>query len=85
MAKKYYDHTPKADYEGKYDKKARPGAPGPVYSMEHAGMPRESVMESYPSQNYSLDGYADNVQGIDFFAKQNNKKIMMQKREMGDS
>lgn len=86
MAKKYYDHKSKADYEEKYEKKARPGAPGPIYSMEHSGMPTKEVMESYPNASYSCDGeYVDTSMGIDMFASQNYKKVMKQKRGLGDA
>ena len=77
MAKKYY--------EGGKEKKANPGAPGDVYSMEHSGMPSEKVMKEYPKSTYDLQGYDDTREAIDMFASMNHKKVMMQKRTNKDS
>lgn len=77
MKEKYYG-------KGK-EKKANPGAPGDVYSMEHSGMPSEKVMKEYPRHNYDLEGYDDTIQGIDMFAEMNHKQVMKQKRTLKDT
>lgn len=66
------------------EQKANPGAPGDVYSSEFAGMPTGSVMKQYPESKYNIDGYEDTIQGIDFFAEQNHRQLMKQKRTKQD-
>lgn len=72
-------------YSDMKEKKANPGAPGDVYSSEFAGMPKEKVMKEYPKAYYGLDGYGDDIQSIDMFAKQNHMRVKKQQRMMGDS
>lgn len=74
-------------YDGKEsERKANPGAPGPVYSDAHAGMPEEKVMKEYPKSYKGIDGnYDDTIQGIDMFSEMNHKKIMKQIRGLRDS
>ena len=69
------------------EKKANPGAPGGVYSSDHAGMPKEKVMKEYPKAGYGMpdDGYYDTSQGIDMFADQNGRRMKKQIRKASDA
>lgn len=76
MAKKYHGN-------GKRMSKniANPGFGGD-FSNENAGLPAKEIIKEYPKANYGgPEGYVDDMNGLDMFAKNNNSQMMKGKKK----